>query len=73
MVGVRETIRYCIQIRQGQQVVKVVIIRLEVPARAKANEIKDMLNRKVFDYIKNEYPGRTDMGALVQGRVDAEF
>lgn len=66
-------IRYCVRLTDRGRPFHVVIVTLTVPRLCTPNRIRDMLNRKVVDYIQLRFPSQIGVNAQILGRVDSDI
>jgi len=69
----KSLLRYAVQIRDRGKPICVVVVRLEVGRFVTPNRIREMLNKKIVNYISARWPGQLGMGAVISGRVDHEI
>ena len=66
-------IRYAVRIQDRGRPFHLIVVNLTVPRMCTPNRIKEMLNRKIIDYIQLRFPAQLGLTAVILGRVDHEL
>lgn len=69
----RTTLRYCVRVHDRGKPIQVIVVHVSVPRLVTPNQIKRLLERKVFDYIKMRWPSQLGMSAQILGRIDMDL
>ena len=68
----RRLLEYAVQIRddKANQVVKCILVSVDVSGGMPPPAIKRRLTEKVINFIANAYPGQLQLRGIVVGRID---
>jgi hypothetical protein len=69
----RRFLKYAVQVRQGNQIVKCISVSVDVSGGMPPPAIKRRLTERVIQFIANAYPGQKGLTGVIAGRIDLEI